>query len=133
MSPPPPKKKNNKTLKRKKPRFFNPPPTHPFQQTTTTQVAIKPNDPTAKHGACDHGTNRVDIRIAFLDSASISDDIFDGMEERDVWKGFIMFRIMCNFYVIYPIIPSSSSSLNIWNLWLPGKPIYQVTRPDPWF
>ncbi len=31
------------------------------------------------------------------------------------------------------IIPSSSSSLYIWNLWLPGKPIYQVTRLDPWF
>ena len=35
---------------------------------------------------------------------------------------------------IWPVFgyPSSSSSLYIWNLWLAGKPIYQVTI-DPWF
>ena len=29
-------------------------------------------------------------------------------------------------------LPWSSSSLYIWNLWLPGKPLYQVTI-DPWW
>ncbi len=132
--PPPPKKKTTKPLNERSHVFFtlHPPPLSTNNHHSSCNQTQRPNGQTRclwpwnQQGGYSHCVFGFGLNIGWYFR-------WDGR----TWclKRFhnVMFRIMCNFYIIYPIVPSSSSSLNIWNLWLPGKPIYQVTRPDPWF